>query len=92
MNTIAGGVVIDPNAKKVNKVKDNYIDELKIKESGKTTNILESTVKNLSPNYPDKNEILKGLGQNLENIEEKLMNLVEEEKVIALQGLSLIHI
>ncbi|MDU1411523.1 MAG: selenocysteine-specific translation elongation factor [Clostridium sp.] len=86
MNTIAGGVVIDPNAKKVNKVKDNYIDELKIKESGKTTNILESTVKNLSPNYPDKNEILKGLGQNLENIEEKLMNLVEEEKVIALQA------
>ena len=86
MSTIAGGTIIEPNARKVNKADKSYIEELMVKESGKTTNILENTVKNLSNTYPDKGEILKALGQNLEDIEEKLKELVEDNKLICLKS------
>ncbi len=58
MNTIAGGIIIEPNAKKSKKVTAEYLEELKLKESGKSTNILENTVKNLSDTYPDSLAIL----------------------------------
>jgi len=64
MNTIAGGIIIEPNAKKSKKVTVEYLEELKLKESGKSTNILENTVKNLSDTYPDSLAILKSLGKN----------------------------
>lgn len=84
MNTIAGGIIIEPNAKKSKKITDEYLEELKLKESGKSTNILENTVKNLSDTYPDKIAILKSLGKNMDNIEEELVALETEGKLIRL--------
>ncbi len=84
MTTIAGGTIIEPNAKKSKKITKEYIDELKLKESGESTNILENTVKNLSDTYPDSLSVLKSLGKNMENIEEELETLVSEGKLIKL--------
>ncbi len=84
MTTIAGGTIIEPNAKKSKKITKEYIDELKLKESGESTNILENTVKNLSDTYPDSLSVLKSLGKNMENIEEELESLVSEGKLIKL--------
>jgi selenocysteine-specific elongation factor len=86
MNTIAGGIIIEPNAKKSKKITAEYLEELKLKESGKSTNILENTVKNLSDTYPDTLAILKSLGKNMDNIEEELNALEEEHKIIRLGG------
>ncbi|MEG2412306.1 MAG: selenocysteine-specific translation elongation factor [Clostridium sp.] len=86
MTTIAGGTIIEPNAKKSKKVTAEYIKELELKESGKTTNILENAVKNLSDTYPDAVAILKSLGKNMENIEEELDKLVLENVIIKLDG------
>ncbi|MEG0306818.1 MAG: selenocysteine-specific translation elongation factor [Clostridium sp.] len=86
MTTIAGGTIIEPNAKKSKKVTAEYIKELELKESGKTTNILENAVKNLSDTYPDAVAILKSLGKNMENIEEELDKLVSENVIIKLDG------
>lgn len=86
MHTIAGGVIIEPDAKKVNKAREEYMEELKIKESGKTTNILEATVKRISGDYPVRGDILKALGQNMENISEELADLVDKGKVIELKA------
>ncbi|MEG2018340.1 MAG: selenocysteine-specific translation elongation factor [Clostridium sp.] len=87
MNTIAGGIIIEPNAKKSKKITKEYIEELKVKESGKSTNILENTIKALSSEYADSNAILKALGKNMENLQEELQNLVDNGIIIRLGSL-----
>lgn len=84
MHTIGGGSIIDPNAKKARRFHEDYIEQLKIKESGRTENILEDTVRNLSSKYPNFVDILKAFGKNEQNIEAELNKLVDEGKVIRL--------
>lgn len=87
MYTIAGGTVIEPAAQKAKRFDDKYIEELKVKESGKTESILENTVSKLSGDYPDAAVVLKALGKNEENIEDKLQALVEDNIIIKLTAL-----
>ncbi len=87
MYTIAGGTVIEPAAEKAKRFNEKYIEELKVKESGKTENILENTVSKLSGDYPDTTVILKALGKNEEGIEDKLQALVEDNIIIKLTAL-----
>lgn len=82
MYTIGGGSIIDPLAKKAKRFDKKYLEELKVKESGKTENIIENNVKKLSDQYPKASDILKALGKNEEQIEEKLQLLVDENKIV----------
>jgi selenocysteine-specific elongation factor len=82
MYTIGGGSIVEPLAKKAKRFDEKYIEELKIKESGKTENIIENNVKNLSSEYPRVSDILKALGKNEEKIEEKLQLLIDENKIV----------
>jgi selenocysteine-specific elongation factor len=87
MHTIAGGTVIEPTAQKAKRFDENYIEELKIKESGKTESILENTLSKLSGEYPDVTMILKAFGKNEQGIEEKLQALVDDNIAIKLTAL-----
>ncbi|WML35673.1 selenocysteine-specific translation elongation factor [Clostridium sp. OS1-26] len=82
MDTIGGGSIIEPLAKKAKRFNEEYIEELKIKESGKTESILENTIKNLSEGYPRAVDILKALGKNEENIESNLEQLINDKKIV----------
>ena len=84
MHTIGGGVIIEPAAPKAKRFDSKYVEDLKIKESGKTESILEKTVEKLSSQFPDLAQILKGLGKNEENIEEKLEELSRDTKILKL--------
>jgi selenocysteine-specific elongation factor len=84
MYTIGGGSIIEPAAKKAKRFDENYLEHIKIQESGKTENIAEATVEKLSGEYPGEFEILKALGKNEENIAEKLKELVNDKRVIML--------
>jgi selenocysteine-specific elongation factor len=84
MYTIGGGIVIEPVAKKAKRFDKNYIDELKLKESGSAESILEKTIENLSSEYPDANSILKSLGKNEEKLDEALEALVKEKVILKL--------
>jgi selenocysteine-specific elongation factor len=86
MHTIGGGVIIEPAAKKARQFNKAYLEDLKIKESGKIENILESTVEKLSDSYPEKFHILKAVGKNVESIDEKLNELVNNHKILALNN------
>lgn len=86
MVTIGGGAIIEPVARKAKRLNKEYIEELKIKESGSVNSIIESTVDKLSKDYPGNNEILKALGKNEEKLPEILENLVQEKKIICLQS------
>lgn len=87
MYTIGGGIVIEPLAKKAKRFDNAYLEDLKIKESGNTENILEKNIEKLSGEYPDTMAILKALGKNEENIDEKLNVLVEDRSIIKLSSL-----
>lgn len=87
MHTIGGGIIIEPVAVKAKKVDDRYLEDLKIKESGKAESIIENTVDKLSMQYPDVSSILKALGKNEENIEDTLEKLVEDKILIKLVSL-----
>ncbi|MCJ7689370.1 MAG: selenocysteine-specific translation elongation factor, partial [Clostridiaceae bacterium] len=87
MYTIAGGTIIEPSADKAKRFNEKYNEELKIKESGKTENILGNTIRKLSGDYPDVTMILKALGKNEQGIEEKLQTLVEDNIIIKLTAL-----
>lgn len=82
MDTIGGGSIIEPLAKKAKRFNKEYMEELKIKESGKTESILENTIKNLSEGYPRAVDILKALGKNEENIENNLEQLINDKKIV----------
>ncbi|MBC2579269.1 selenocysteine-specific translation elongation factor [Clostridium sp. DJ247] len=83
MFTIGGGAIINPVAKKTKRFDLKYIEELKIKESGKTENIIENTIKKLSEKYPNTLDILKALGKNEENIKLELERLIEDNKIVS---------
>ena len=87
MQTIAGGIVIEPSAEKAKRFNEKYIEELKIKESGKTEDILENTISKLSGDFPDTAVILKAIGKNEEDIEDRLQALVEDSIIIKLTAL-----
>lgn len=86
MHTIGGGIIIEPAAKKARQFDKKYLEDLMIKESGKIEDILESTIEKLSSLYPEKIEILKAVGKNIEAIDEKLNELVNKGKIIALNN------
>lgn len=87
MHTIAGGTIIEPVAGKAKKFDNRYLEDLKIKESGKAESIIENTVNKLSMQYPDVTSILKALGKNQENIQDTLEELVENKILIKLVSL-----
>lgn len=87
MFTIGGGAIVEPLAKKAKRFDKDYIEELRIKESGEAGSILENTVKNLSGDFPKAAEILKALGKNEEGLEEKLDQLALEGRIIKLSGM-----
>ncbi|ERI90259.1 selenocysteine-specific translation elongation factor [Clostridiales bacterium oral taxon 876 str. F0540] len=87
MYTIGGGIIIEPAAKKAKRFDSNYIEELKIKESGSAESILEKTIEKLSCEYPDEAVILKALGKNEENLEEKLKVLLKDKIIVKLTSL-----
>lgn len=86
MYTIGGGSIIEPTAKKAKRFNEEYLEELKIKESGKTESILENTIKNLSSTYPREGDIIKALGKNEQDIKDKLNKLIENKSIVMLDS------
>ncbi|MEY7999018.1 selenocysteine-specific translation elongation factor [Clostridium sp. Mt-5] len=84
MHTLGGGTIIEPAAQKAKRFNEQYIKELRLKESGKTEGIIENTIKNLSGKYPQKEEILKAMGKNDDNIQNELEKLIKNKSIILL--------
>lgn len=83
MVTIAGGAIIEPLPKKSKRFNEKYIEELKLKESGDTSNIIEKVIEKLSTKFPNQDEILKALGKNEENIGDEIKELINSQKIVS---------
>ncbi|NFV12712.1 selenocysteine-specific translation elongation factor [Clostridium sporogenes] len=83
MVTIAGGSIIDPLPKKAKRFNEKYIEELRLKESGDTSNIIEKIIEKLSDKFPNEGDILKALGKNEENISDEIEELIRLQKIVS---------
>lgn len=86
MDTIGGGSIIEPSGKKAKLNDYKYIDVLRIKEEGSIEDIIENTIERLSYEYLSVFDILKAIGKNEENIQDKLDTLVNEGKIIKIDA------
>ncbi|TJX14757.1 selenocysteine-specific translation elongation factor [Tissierella creatinini] len=80
MFTIGGGVILEPNASKKKRFDENVIEELEVKESGSTTDILEKII--LADELSSIKDISVKTSMLVENIERDVKVLVEEGKVL----------
>lgn len=86
MITLGGGKVINPVARKAKRFKEDYLIELKLMEKGSIEEVVENVVLSLSENFPNSQEIIKGLGRNVENIDYILEKLYENKKIIKIEN------
>lgn len=86
MTTLGGGKVINPVARKAKRFKKEYLNELKLMEKGSIEEVVENVVLSLSDSFPNSQEIIKGLGRNVENIDYILEKLYENKKIIRIEN------
>lgn len=92
MFTIGGGVILEPNPKKKKKFDERAINELKVKERGSSTDIIEKIIDENSKNFPTTRDIAVLTAMLEENIKEEVSKLIEDEKVISFQLTNDLHI
>ncbi|WP_461205444.1 selenocysteine-specific translation elongation factor [Clostridium sp. DL1XJH146] len=83
--TIGGGTIIDPKATKAKRFNQTYISNLKMKAEGSIEDIIEHIIYEISSTFPNKDEIIKKVGRNIDNLEEILIQLEEEAKIYKLE-------
>lgn len=87
METIGGGTIIDTNPKKHKKFDTKVINSLKIKEKGDLKDILEEYLKKNTEIYPSKKDIMAYIGENEENVDKALKELINMDKAICINNM-----
>lgn len=83
METIGGGEIIEPVPKKKKRFDDSLIEELKVKEKGSSTDVIEKIIRENSKLVPSVAEIAKITALTDEEIKNSVELLEEEEKLTA---------
>lgn len=81
METIGGGEIIEPVPLKKKRFDDKLIEELKVKEKGSSTDVIEKIIRENSRNVPTVAEIAKITALTEEEIKNSADILEEEEKI-----------
>lgn len=87
METIGGGTIIDTNPKKHKKFDTKVINSLKVKEKGDLKDILEEYLKKNTEIYPSKKDIMAYIGENEENVNKALQELINMDKAICINNM-----
>lgn len=81
METIGGGEIIEPVPLKRKRFDDMLIEELKLKEKGSSTDVIEKIIKENSKDVPTIAEIAKITALSEEEVKNNVEILEEEEKI-----------
>ncbi|MHB1391981.1 MAG: selenocysteine-specific translation elongation factor [Clostridia bacterium] len=82
MLTIGGGTILEPNPPKRKRFKEDVIEELKIKEQGNPTEVVEGYLIQNSDKYPEKKVIIKAVGSMNDELYRKITAELSEKKLI----------
>lgn len=80
METIGGGVILEPNAKKHSLANEDILNDLKVKESGDPKDILENFML-LEKNFIEEKEVIEKLSISENELKELSEILLDEEKL-----------
>lgn len=91
LETIGGGMILDPNPSKHRRFKEETIEELKIKEEGSSEDVVEKVIKRFSSALENTAFYAKqtGLGETI--IEKLITPLIEQRVIIRFLDNILIH-
>lgn len=82
MLTVGGGTVLEPNPPKRKRFKEDVIEELKIKEQGNPTEVVERYLIQNSEKYPERKTIIKAAGNIGAELYDKISAELLEKKLI----------
>lgn len=91
LETIGGGVILDPNALKHKRFKEEIIEELLFKEAGKQDEIIETIIKKNCHEIINIEYVIKQSGLKKEEVEPLLEELKSNEVIFQLSKGVLIH-
>lgn len=91
LETIGGGTILDPNAVKHKRFKEDVLDELLAKNEGDQSQIVEKALVKLSETLPDVNTISKTVGMDEHKVEEILDDMIEEGSVRRIGAKAYVH-
>lgn len=81
METIGGGVILEPNPLKKKRFQEDVIDELKRKESGSTEDVLELHIRDKSETMVTLSELGKMTALSMEEIQKDAQSLESQGKI-----------
>ncbi len=81
METIGGGEIIEPVPTKKKRFDENLIEELKVKEKGSNTDVIEKIVKENSKIIPSVSELAKITALSEDEIKRNIEILEEQDKI-----------
>jgi selenocysteine-specific elongation factor len=79
LETVGGGIILDPNAHKHKRFKEDVLDQLVNKSEGDKGSIVEATLKKLSINLPKIEEIISNSGISAEIVKEEMDTLLKNQ-------------
>ncbi|MDD3271463.1 MAG: SelB C-terminal domain-containing protein, partial [Syntrophomonadaceae bacterium] len=85
VTTIGGGIIIDGNAPKQKRFKEEVLDDLAIKEEGSLYDVVLHELQSHLEELMSIDELSKLTGSNREQLKQELQQLVEDEKVIPIK-------
>ena len=85
VTTIGGGIIIDGNAPKQKRYKEEVLDQLAIKEEGSLYDVVLYELESNSQELMTIDELSKLTGSNREQLKQELQQLVEDEKAILIK-------
>ncbi len=92
LETIGGGVILDPNAAKHKRFKENVIKELELKSQGNPASVIEKALERLSKNMPTLSDIVKQSGTQEHTVVEVLEDLIQNKLAFKILDRYYVHI
>ncbi|NLY70547.1 MAG: selenocysteine-specific translation elongation factor [Clostridiales bacterium] len=89
VESIGGGIVLDPNPVKHKRYRQDVIEALSVKETGDDKSVLEQIIK--EGNISDIKNIANRLGKTVKEVSSDIEKLVNEERVIKLADDLIVH-
>ncbi|MEN6327103.1 MAG: selenocysteine-specific translation elongation factor [Syntrophomonas sp.] len=86
VTTIGGGTIIDAEAPKQKRFKEDVLDELVMKEEGSRYDVILHEMENNAESIYTPADLIRKTGQLEADIKEELQQLLDDEKVVALKS------